>query len=384
MNIVVKPEIVSGLRRNKPIPIEAIAKKLEISVDEYKDIEKHGKELDQNTAQKLAGMYGRNWTVFLLNEAPAKPNYDEDHRTIANQKTGLGYKTYEALEEADYLIDFVVNISDEGENKIPVFTTKLSPKEMAESFRKATGLSVKNQPDFKSTGEAIKYWIAKLSNLDINVASYQLGEDDGIRALSLYRKSKGMIVLNTDETDNGKIFSLMHELCHILLRNTGVCDLNRSTVESYCNQFASEMLIPTSLFEELVEKYEVSAENADETAIKIARRLRVSRLAILTRLLNAKVISPKLYDTLSAEEYKKFNSLRQAKKARQERNKASDKPAMINPYVVNKARIGNLFLGELFNAYHSGKITPFEAGKYLGFKPDKISKFNEWATSNGG
>ncbi len=57
---------------------------------------------------------------------------------------------------------------------------------------------------------------------------------------------------------------------------------------------------------------------------------------------------------------------------------------MINPYVVNKARIGNLFLGELFNAYHSGKITPFEAGKYLGFKPDKISKFNEWATSNGG
>jgi Zn-dependent peptidase ImmA (M78 family) len=384
MNILLKPEIVKGLRRNKPIPLEIIAKKLGISVEEYKQLEEQEKELDSAEAQKLASMYGRNWTVFLLNEAPAKPNYDEDHRSTNNQKTGLGYKTYEAVEEADYLIDFIVDIAEDDDNKIPVFTTKLSPREMAKRFRKEINLQFKDQPEFENTADAIKFWVNRLAKIGINVATYQLGDDDGIRAFSLYRKTKAMIVLNTDETDNGKLFSMMHELAHILLRNTGVCDLNRSDIENFCNQFASELLIPDDVFTQLLEKYAVTSENAAETSPKLARRLRVSRLAILTRLLETKTISTKQYDALSREEYLKFNMLRKAKRDRQERRSESKKSLAINPYLVHSARIGGLFLAELFNAYHSGRITPFEAGKYLGFKPKTISKFNEWATHNEG
>lgn len=383
MNILLKPEIVKGLNK-RAIPLEVIAKKLDISVDEYKQLEKEETEVEQTFAQKLAQVYGRNWTVFLLNEAPSKPNYDEDHRTITNRKSGLGYKTYGALEEADYLINFISEIIEEPENKIPVFTTRLTPQEMAEAFREAINLPFEKQPNFEKTADAIKFWIKKLADIGINVASYQLGEDDGIRAFSLYRNTKAMVVLNTDETDNGKLFSLMHELCHILLRNTGVCDLNRSTIENFCNQFASELLIPGKVFLDLIEKYEVTPENVSETSAKIARRLRVSKLAVLTRLLQAKTISPAQYDVLSSEEYKHFNALRQAKRQREKEGRESKKSLAINKYQVNRARIGNLFLGELFNAYNSGRISPFEAGKYLGFKAKTINKFSEWASHNEG
>jgi Zn-dependent peptidase ImmA (M78 family) len=253
---------------------------------------------------------------------------------------------------------------------------------MANEFRKVTGNSISTEPSFKTTAAAIKHWINQLAKLGINVASHPLGEDDGIRAFSLYRSTKAIIVLNSDETDNGKLFSLMHELSHILLRNTGVCDLKRSEIENFCNRFASEILIPDGILSQLIEKYDVSDENSEDTSGKIARRLRVSKLAVLTRLLQEKIIKPTTYDKLSVEEYKKFSSLKQNKIERQKKNAASGKSTGVNPYLLNKARIGNYFLGELFIAYNSGKITPFEAGKYLGFKPKTINKFSEWASHN--
>lgn len=383
MNIVLKPELVKGLNR-RGIPTDVIAKKIGVSVEEYKQLEQQETEVEQALAEKLARVYGKNWTVFLLNEAPGNPSYDEDHRTTTNKEAGLGYKTFGALEEADYLINFISEITEEPENKIPVFTTRMTPAQMANAFREAIGLPFEKQPKFEKTTDAIKFWTRKLASIGINVSSYQLGEDDGIRAFSLYRNTKAMVVLNTDETDNGKLFSLMHELGHILLRNTGVCDLNRSDIENFCNQFASEILMPEAAFQELIKKYEVTAENASETSIKIARRLRVSKLAVLTRLLQSKTISSGQYDALATEEYKHFNALKKAKRERERQGRESNKPVIINQYSVNKARIGTLFLGELFSAYNSGRITPFEAGKYLGFKAKTINKFNEWASHNEG
>src|SRR5207253_2786725 len=101
------------------------------------------------------------------------------------------------------------------------------------------------QPNFRYASELFRYWINVLGSLGINVSRYSLEEEDKIRAFSIFKERKAVIVINTDDADNGKTFSLFHELCHVLLRNTGICDLHDDeSIETYCNNFASEMLIP--------------------------------------------------------------------------------------------------------------------------------------------
>ena len=49
------------------------------------------------------------------------------------------------------------------------------------------------------------------------------------------------------DTITGRIFSLFHELCHIILKNSAFCDFRyngSSELEIYCNRFAAAFLAP--------------------------------------------------------------------------------------------------------------------------------------------
>lgn len=381
MNITIKPNILITMRKNRRIPVSVLADKLKISEEEYLSYENEPREVTVEEASKIAKIYKRNWSLFLLDTPPEKPIFGQDHRTKDNKKSGIGYLTYDALEEANYLIDFITSIAEDKTNHIPKFETTDKPREMAKKLREILKVSLEDQGKIPTTPDAIKFWIKKLGSIGINVSTHKLGEDDGVRAFSIFRDFKAIIVLNSEETDNGKLFSLMHEVGHILVRNTGVCDLHRDSIESFCNEFASQILIPNETFESLLERYKVTAENAEVTSQTLARSLRVSRLAVLTRMLTTKIIGTTLYDKLSAEEHKKFHLQKQVKRKRQ---KESTSKPIVNPYVVRRARLGNLFLGDILQAYNQSKITPFEASNYLGFKPQTIGKFDEWAGTHEG
>ncbi len=356
------------------MPEEVVASRLKISVEDYREFESNEHEVTVAEANRIASIYKRNWSLFLLKDAPARPNFGQDNRTANNQKAALGYLTFEAVEEAKYTLEFIVSSSEDTSNKIPQFDRASDPEVMAEKFREAINVPADTNEKMPDATTALNFWIERLGQIGINVSSYKLGEDDKVRAFSLFKDFKATIVLNNEETEKGKLFSLMHELGHILIRNTGVCDLSRDNIESFCNKFASHVLIPTSRFIELVEKYNVSDENADDTSASIARSLKVSKLAVLTRMLENDFIKSKCYDALAAEEYKIFNIRKQQLKKGRE-----GKKPIINPYVVRKARIGNLFLNEIFEAYHQARITPYEATRYLGFKNAGIvGKFDQW------
>lgn len=374
MNVTLKPSILKSMRQHRNMPEEVVASRLKISLQDYRELELNEREVTIAEANRIASIYKRNWTLFLLKDAPVRPNFGQDNRTANNQKTALGYLTFEAVEEAKYMLDFIVSSAEDTTNKIPQFGRASDPELMAEKFREEINVPSDTNEKLPDATTALNFWIERLGQIGINVSSYKLGEDDKVRAFSLFQAFKATIVLNSEETDKGKLFSLMHELAHILIRNTGVCDLSRDNIESFCNKFASHVLIPTARFIELVEKYNVSDENANETSASIARSLKVSKLAVLTRMLESDFIKSKCYDSLAAEEYKIFNIRKQQLKEGRE-----GKKPVVNPYVVRKARIGNLFLNEIFEAYHQARITPYEATRYLGFKNASIvGKFDQW------
>ncbi len=128
-----------------------------------------------------------------------------------------------------------------------------------------------------------------------------------ISGFSLYGDEFPIIYLNNSVAKTRQIFTLFHELAHVLLQNNGVTKRNVSyiskmrgenrDVEIFCNAFAGEFLAPRDSLSPLLGR----GIPPDETIGQIARELKVSREMILRRLLDLGVVSQRHYRTKAAE-----------------------------------------------------------------------------------
>lgn len=66
------------------------------------------------------------------------------------------------------------------------------------------------------------------------------------RGYAIYDEYAPLIFINSKDTsENGKIFTLLHELAHILLKHSGVSSYDFNIKEEYrCNEIAGEILMP--------------------------------------------------------------------------------------------------------------------------------------------
>ena len=66
-----------------------------------------------------------------------------------------------------------------------------------------------------------------------------------MRALCIFHEKIPIILLNGKDSVNGRIFSLFHELTHLLLGESAICGDDENTKEEiFCNAVAGEFLVP--------------------------------------------------------------------------------------------------------------------------------------------
>lgn len=118
------------------------------------------------------------------------------------------------------------------------------------------------------------------------------------RGYAIYDEYCPLIFINSKDTsENGKIFTLLHELAHILLKHSGVSSYDFNKNEEYqCNHIAGEILMPSEEFNKQWDK-NISIE---ENVKKINSHFKniASPLAITTKAL--------LNNFIKYEEYKEF------------------------------------------------------------------------------
>lgn len=65
-----------------------------------------------------------------------------------------------------------------------------------------------------------------------------------MRGLCIFHEEIPIILLNGKDTPNGRILSLFHELTHLLLGKSAICENNElSEEEIFCNAVAGEFLV---------------------------------------------------------------------------------------------------------------------------------------------
>jgi len=185
-----------------------------------------------------------------------------------------------------------------------------------------------------------------------------------------------VIVLNSTDTSNGKLFTLFHELCHILFNTGGIfrdfhteqLKQHPDEIEIFCNQFASEVLIPAKelLNEPAVIKNQ-SKEWSENSLQSIADKYKVSKEVILRKLLDLGKTTKKFY-IHSRNIWKKLYEKGQEEK----KNRNNGGPSY---HVINLSHLGKNFVAQILNNYHAGKLSETQVADFLNIKINKIKEY---------
>lgn len=371
---LVKPELLVWARKSLKIPINEIAKKV------HKDIalwEKGEKKPTVPQLRKLANIYKRPLAVFYLPAPPAEETLPPDFRSIpTRQDFPFTKKTYLTIRRARRIQKIAKNLAaDLGQkNRFPFAKTNItkSPEMLAKEARDKLGISVETQSSWDNKRTALREWKYAVENIGVIVLEMSHPIEES-RGLALYDEEFPVIVINPKDFPAARIFSIFHELCHLILNVSGISDLketgfmdkNIQRQEIFCNHFSGAFLVPAENLEKSVSS-KFSSEWPDETLKQLSNQFNVSQEVILRRLLILGLTNRKFYKR-KREEFKKIESQLREKSEGGRKEPARD--------CIRDN--GHKFINLVYENFYEGSITYRDIADYLKISPKYLPELEQ-------
>lgn len=379
--IKIKPSILIWARESLGLTIAEVAAKFDKDRNTVQQWENGETSPTLAQLEKLAYIiYKRPLAVFFLPEPPKESTPKQDFRTLPEQEIkNLSPELRLVIRRAKHNQLVLKQLNDEkNPSAKPIhneFQFKLSNNSVksANSIREYLGINKRLQQGFKNSEEAFKYYRNIIELNGIYVFQYPLSE---ARGFSLMDKEFPVIVLNSSDTSNGKVFTLFHELCHILFNTGGVFrDIHTERlkqhpdkIEIFCNQFASEVLLPgNELISEAIVIENKGKEWADTALESIANTYKVSKEVVLRKLLDMGKTTKAFYINARNNWKRKY----EVDKEKQKINQVGG-PSY---HVTNLSHLGKNFVLQVLDKYHTGRLSEIQVADFLNIKINRIKDY---------
>lgn len=345
-------ELIAWAREDAGFSVAEVAGSCGINEETLKKIESNTLKPTQVQAEKLAMKFSRPVALFYLKEIPRLAKRQRPDNRSPQLATEFSPEVLLAIRKLNLLQDKMVELSqllNLSSPNIPAFNITDEPKQVANSLRKY--LDIEDVPRVLHRDTALDLFISKVEEKGIVVSQQRMprSELQGASSFTPYPA----IVVNQTDYKSSKIFTLMHELCHLTLRSGGYClfETNPSKrIERFCNAVAGELLVPLDeLQRQLADSYPAS----DEALQRLSDYFSVSRQVILLRLIHNEYVSPDLWDQKIAQWRKEYiNSL-------------GNNARRAGPVTQAIRENGHKLTRLIFNGVERGDISLSQASRYL-------------------
>lgn len=249
------------------------------------------------------------------------------------------------------------------------------PAAAAARVRDLLGVSVQAQSSWANEWMALREWIHAVERLGVLVFQMSRIEIELARGLSVFHEPFPIILLNGGDLRRARVFTLMHELAHLFMRQSGVCDLwVDDQTETACNRFAACLLMPEPDVRALLP----AGEPAVSSIEALAKHFAVSRSAVAVRLRELDVITQ---DELNVQ------MAIAARIARQQRDEEREKMAETDKgppgYKTQLRNLGDNYVTTVLQALDARTITRVDASYLLEAKQPAIEKMREEMSRRG-
>lgn len=309
---------------------------------------------------------------YLFLASPPKENLPlPDLRTVQGREPGYSLALKDtirwAMERQDWYRDW---LRSQGYEKCSV----VGLVEIADGVHAAvssmrTHLGLERIPRKGSFDEYFSRLVQSIENAGILVMRNSIVNNNTSRPLSVeefrgFAMSDNLapvIFINTADSPEARLFTLIHELSHIWIGSSGVSDAdpgaNRKE-EIFCNAVSAEFLTPEKEFRALWKKLEDWRENLPE----LTSSFHVSEWVIARRALTCGFITD--------SQYREFIAMKIALYKARSKNGAP-------PYSrLQTGRVSKTLAAAVTSEALSGRMLLRDASRLIGIKPHKITEYS--------
>lgn len=244
-------------------------------------------------------------------------------------------------------------------------------KAIAHTIRSHLGVPIETQLSWRSTADSFDKWRTVFETSGVYTVKRAF-KDNTISGFCVLNDTFPLIVVNNSHTFSRQVYTLFHELAHILIGEAGItltstnyvgriADPRMRQIETWCNALAAEALVPSAIFNQ---RYQ--GDTSDEAVGALADQFHVSREVILRRLLERNAVTQQYYEVKAL----KWN----------EERRNSEKPSKGgNFYHTHMAYLGRKFVTDVFRSLIQQRATEAQAADFLSISPTKLAKLATYA-----
>ena len=319
--------------------------------------------------EALSEAYRRPLAVFLLPHPPKEPPQLADFRSTngPNGPGAFSEETVLAIRRARRSQALALRLAHELDTHpdahLPRVSDTEDPEEVAKRVAGFLGAYANNDPP-RLGGEyqALNHWRQLLEGVNILVLQFPMPISDA-RGFSLPGSRFPVVVLNQRDPPRPRIFTLFHELGHLLLRSDGVCDLTEGSVspsdgsiERFCNHFAGAFLVPKGTLVAATPWLQPATEPDRDDIQNLTSRFNVSEEVVLRRMLICGLIGQKEHDRLVSFR----RSARRSAKARESTAKIKR-----NLPIERRSQYGSRFVSMVIDGHRAERLSLSEVSSAL-------------------
>ncbi|WP_206431249.1 ImmA/IrrE family metallo-endopeptidase [Sphingomonas sp. ABOLE] len=382
----INPEILIWARETAGLDLETAARKIDlgaargVSGAERLAAMEAG-ELVPSTSllRRMADKYRRPMLTFYLPKVPAPPELGQDFRTLPDQGDESNVLLASLLRDVKARQALVRETLEDDEDAIEVeFIGSgkriLDAAELGRAIARAIGF---DRAEYRARAKGEEAFAYLRSLVEAKGVFVLLAGDCGhwstaidvriFRGFAIADPLAPFIVINDQDAKSAWAFTLLHELAHLLLGETGVSGGTPAAgVEQLCNDAAAAVLVDRAEIGNLRGRLGGGGGDLDVIAA-FADNANISHSMVAYQLFRAGVVDEARWTELRD----RFRALWLGQKDR-ERQRNRGKAGGPNWYVVRRHRLGSALLALARQGMADGSLTPTRAATMLGVKPMNV------------
>ncbi|MEX0608900.1 MAG: XRE family transcriptional regulator [Balneolaceae bacterium] len=371
----INPKLLTFSRERMGYEISVIAGKVPVKEERWVQWEKGEAKPSTKQLMKIAEKLDRTPAFFYLNEVPEEKEALSEFRTIKNMPlNATSPKLITAIREAkrnrEQLFSFYESIKQAPQTVPQLSTLSGSVQDQSSKIREWLGVTFEMQSSWTSSSNALTEWKNLLEEKDIYITQFPFVEVDECRGFAIAEEQFPVIGINSKDSYNARVFTLIHELAHVFYRDSVLINDslsgyfgNNQTLEQKCNRLTAEILVPQNNLSNEFERDRLSLREVN----RLSNKFRVSGYVILIRLRKLNYITQNEYADLVPN----FSFYDQS----------SGGGNSGNPYYNQIVRKGKLYLKAAFQNYFNDQINVAELANLTGWK---VPNLNELAAKTFG
>lgn len=308
--------------------------------------------------------------IFFFPEPPAVPDPKTSFRTLSSEVFDEVPRTVKAFMRKAQAMQLNLSELSDGRNQAPRLITRdlrfsqdTPAIEVARAVRAYLGVPLEQQQKWSSVEEALEQWRDIFASVGVFVFKDAF-HASGYFGFCLYDDEFPVIYINNTSTKTRQIFTLFHELGHLLFHTSGIDFADdryiqrlseaNSNVEVLCNKLAGEALLPDDEFDRTA----TDRPRNRDTASLLAEQYKVSREMVYRKMLDRGWIMPDEYSEAAISW------------AAQAKTKSGG-----NYYYNQISYLGRRYIDLAFQRYYQRRFGREELSEYLNIKPKLLPAF---------